>query len=178
MTFVPVAGTVRSHPRPGSNSDGVIVSLALNAKRGKRDDGESETFVVAATLSSGGHPNSNMPGRRKEDDVNLVVDEPYTFDWQAGGGGTDASFRGKSRTWIDDKPGRARSLVKNKTLAVHEGATVRRLTPTECERLQALPDGWTNPDGKAPDSRRYAGLGDAVTSSVGEWIGRRIAAAL
>jgi site-specific DNA-cytosine methylase len=74
----------------------------------------------------------------------------------------------------DDKPGRARALVKNKTLAVHAGASVRRLTPTECERLQALPDGWTDPDGTAADSRRYAGLGDAVTASVGEWIGHRI----
>ena len=48
---------------------------------------------------------------------------------------------------------------------------VRRLTPRECERLQALPDDWTN---HGPDSRRYAALGDAVTSSVAEWIGRRI----
>jgi DNA (cytosine-5)-methyltransferase 1 len=48
---------------------------------------------------------------------------------------------------------------------------VRRLTPTECERLQALPDGWTD---FGPDSRRYAALGDAVTASVGEWIGVRL----
>jgi DNA (cytosine-5)-methyltransferase 1 len=51
---------------------------------------------------------------------------------------------------------------------------VRRLTPTECERLQALPDGWTD---FGPDSRRYAALGDAVTASVSEWIGRRLVAA-
>lgn len=61
-------------------------------------------------------------------------------------------------------------------VGVPSGTAVRRLTPTECERLQALPDGWTNPDGTAPDSRRYAALGDAVTASVAEWIGRRIAA--
>jgi len=54
---------------------------------------------------------------------------------------------------------------------------VRRLTPVECERLQALPDNWTAPTGSDPDSRRYAALGDAVTASVGEWLGRRIAAA-
>jgi DNA (cytosine-5)-methyltransferase 1 len=52
-------------------------------------------------------------------------------------------------------------------------AGVRRLTPTECERLQGLPDGWTLP---GADSRRYAGLGDAVTASVAEWIGKRILA--
>jgi C-5 cytosine-specific DNA methylase len=50
---------------------------------------------------------------------------------------------------------------------------VRRLTPLECERLQALPDGWTMP---GADSKRYAGLGDAVTASVAEWIGKRILA--
>ena len=51
------------------------------------------------------------------------------------------------------------------------GQAVRRLTPRECERLQALPDGWT---AFGPDSRRYAALGDAVTASVAEWIGTRL----
>ncbi len=57
--------------------------------------------------------------------------------------------------------------------AVREGASVRRLMPVECERLQALPDGWTDLGGTA-DSKRYAALGDAVTASVAEWIGTRI----
>lgn len=48
---------------------------------------------------------------------------------------------------------------------------VRRLTPTECERLQGFPDGWT--DGQA-DSNRYKQLGNAVAVPVAEWIGRRI----
>ena len=60
--------------------------------------------------------------------------------------------------------------------AVREGASVRRLTPIECERLQALPDGWTQL-GRTPDSKRYAALGDAVTATVAEWIGRRLIAA-
>jgi DNA (cytosine-5)-methyltransferase 1 len=59
-------------------------------------------------------------------------------------------------------------------MGVGNGRGVRRLTPRECERLQALPDDWT---AHGPDSRRYAALGDAVTSSVAEWIGRRIIAA-
>ena len=54
------------------------------------------------------------------------------------------------------------------------GVGVRRLTPTECERLQALPDGWTD---HGPDSRRYSALGDAVTASVARWIGERLLAA-
>jgi hypothetical protein len=35
------------------------------------------------------------------------------------------------------------------------GSTVRRLTPTECERLQAFPDGWTIPHPTDPATRRW-----------------------
>jgi len=48
---------------------------------------------------------------------------------------------------------------------------VRRLTPTECERIQGFPDGWTS--GQS-DSVRYRQLGNAVAVPVAEWIGRRI----
>ena len=48
---------------------------------------------------------------------------------------------------------------------------VRRLTPTECERLQGFPDGWTE---GLSDSARYRCLGNAVTVNVAEWISRRI----
>jgi DNA (cytosine-5)-methyltransferase 1 len=51
---------------------------------------------------------------------------------------------------------------------------VRRLTPMECERLQGFPDGWTDVQA-APDSKRYAAMGDAVTVPVARWIGERLA---
>ena len=44
---------------------------------------------------------------------------------------------------------------------------VRRLTPTECERLQGFPDGWT--EGQA-DSNRYKQMGNAVAVPVVQWI--------
>lgn len=40
---------------------------------------------------------------------------------------------------------------------------IRRLTPTECERLQSFPDGWTE---GISDSQRYKCLGNAVTVNV------------
>lgn len=49
---------------------------------------------------------------------------------------------------------------------------IRRLTPTECERLQAFPDGWTKYglfDGvkkEISDTQRYKTLGNSVTVSV------------
>jgi DNA (cytosine-5)-methyltransferase 1 len=52
-----------------------------------------------------------------------------------------------------------------------EKALVRRLTPTECERLQGFPDGWT--EGQA-DSHRYKQMGNAVAVPVVEWIINRL----
>jgi site-specific DNA-cytosine methylase len=54
---------------------------------------------------------------------------------------------------------------------------VRRLTPTECERLQGYPDGWTATSWGKPqsDSARYRQLGNSVAVPVFRWIARRIA---
>ena len=56
-------------------------------------------------------------------------------------------------------------------------STVRRLTPTECERLQGFPDDWTTQriDEKKglieqADSSRYKQMGNAVAVPVVEWI--------
>ena len=57
---------------------------------------------------------------------------------------------------------------------------VRRLTPTECERLQGFPDGWTQipygkkPKEQCPDGHRYKALGNSMAVPVMRWIGRRI----
>jgi DNA (cytosine-5)-methyltransferase 1 len=62
--------------------------------------------------------------------------------------------------------------ANNETIGtVFQTSTVRRLTPTECERLQGFPDGWT--DGQA-DSHRYKQMGNAVAVPVVEWIINRI----
>lgn len=55
---------------------------------------------------------------------------------------------------------------------------VRRLTPTECERLQGFPDGYTDIPWKgkanAPDGPRYKALGNSMAVPVMRWIGERI----
>lgn len=55
---------------------------------------------------------------------------------------------------------------------------VRRLTPTECERLQGFPDGYTNIPwrGKpeSPDGPRYKALGNSMAVPCMAWIGNRI----
>jgi DNA (cytosine-5)-methyltransferase 1 len=60
-----------------------------------------------------------------------------------------------------DKPG----YSLNYQNPVRSGYIVRRLTPTECERLQGYPDGYTacGADGKEiSDTRRYQMLGNSV----------------
>lgn len=59
------------------------------------------------------------------------------------------------------------------------GYVVRRLTPTECERLQGFPDGWTDvpfKDKEHPsDTPRYKAIGNSMAVPVMRWIGERIA---
>ena len=56
--------------------------------------------------------------------------------------------------------------------------TVRRLTPTECERLQGFPDGWTDIPYKGKphpsDTVRYKALGNSMAVPVMRRIGERI----
>jgi DNA (cytosine-5)-methyltransferase 1 len=124
-----LSGLGSGGPDDNDGQGGRLVAPALIRRYGKGTDSDATDAMVAAPLSHGSNPNSNMAGRRREDDENLV------------------------------------------SLAT---VGVRQLTPRECERLQALPDDWT---AFGPDSRRYAALGDAVTASVAEWIGRRLLAA-
>jgi DNA (cytosine-5)-methyltransferase 1 len=65
--------------------------------------------------------------------------------------------------------------------AVHRSSmSVRRLTPTECERLQGFPDGYTaipyrkKTADKCPDGPRYKALGNSMAVPVMAWIGKRI----
>ena len=85
----------------------------------------------------------------------FIAQEPVAYNWQSGGD-VRLSFG-------------LPNLQANQVPAVG----VRRLTPTECERLQGFPDGWTT--GQS-DSARYRQLGNAVCVPVAEWIGRQIVA--
>ena len=70
------------------------------------------------------------------------------------------------------------TLDKSKTPGVmRSDMKVRRLTPTECERLQGFPDGYTDIrlNGKqTPDGPRYKAMGNSMAVPVMRWIGERI----
>jgi site-specific DNA-cytosine methylase len=122
---------------------------------------------VAATLSRGGNPNSNAPGRRHEDDDNIVAIAYNPHRTLQKDGSILEGFK------PDETIDALHQPTGNKEPLIVE-AEVRRLTPTECCRLQGFPDDWFGTPNEAPDSPRYAALGDAVTVNVAEWIGERI----
>jgi site-specific DNA-cytosine methylase len=74
--------------------------------------------------------------------------------------------------------------IANNDMFVANTSIVRRLTPKECERLQAfpddwtlLPDGWTDTKGKfhkPTDSNRYKALGNSIALCWWEWMAERM----
>lgn len=77
-------------------------------------------------------------------------------------GGTGALISSEYSFTIDRTP---HSVIEG------EGMKIRRLTPLECERLQAFPDKWTE---GISDSQRYKCLGNAVTVNVVEEIVKKL----
>lgn len=83
---------------------------------------------------------------------------------------------------VYDKNGLAPAVrgMHGKVTKTMIGDRIRKLTPTEMERLQGFPDGWTmfgNYDGeikKVSQTHRYNMLGNAVTVSVVKEIATRI----
>jgi DNA (cytosine-5)-methyltransferase 1 len=139
------------------------------------------------TLRSGG-ANEGKPGvlildGTRVDDVRVIDTEivPTVISrWGTGGGNVPAiafSVRedAKANTFSSTETEIGLTLQGHQPspqshhaqLFLAETSIVRRLTPTECERLQGFPDGWT--EGQA-DSNRYKQMGNAVAVPVVEWI--------
>jgi len=100
--------------------------------------------------------------------------------WGTGGGNVPAIFpiddareveKHQNGTGIGDDGAPAYTLDRLQAPAIATSQVVRRLTPTECERLQGFPDGWT--DGQA-DSHRYKQMGNAVAVPVVSWVIERM----
>ena len=104
---------------------------------------------------------------------------------------TPAVTYGIPGNWIGRKPengGNAttpmHNVAPNLTSADRHGVAhdmkVRRLTPTECERLQGFPDDYTripyrNKNAEqCPDGPRYKAIGNSMAVPVMRWIGERI----
>lgn len=142
----------------GNNKANVFQSRYARNGRGAPSD------VVPALAAQSG-------GTGKGDAAPLVqIAHTLRASWDASedgtGRGTPLVGGTVSSKWAKGTGGPAGDEAYNLTL---QGG-VRRLTPTECERLQGFPDGWTA--GQA-DAHRYRQMGNAVCVPVAAWIGRR-----
>ena len=113
----------------------------------------------------------------------MVTDKSQVFDARGNGDGeTSPTITGDRQDRITDYS----------AIAVEPEYVVRRLTPTECERLQGFPDGWTDigewvdtkgKTHKPADSPRYKALGNSIAvgyanhqSGFWMWLMKRISA--
>ena len=95
-------------------------------------------------------------------------------------GYSEATFGdGVRLEYPESKTARGR-VIKGNSNSLKQGGTegvvdrdmkIRRLTPTECERLQGFPDGWTE---GFSDTQRYKMMGNAVTVNVIRAIAKRL----
>lgn len=172
-----VAGTLTSSlgRRCGQPNDDNPADYLIGFGGGNR----SGPIDVAASLAAHGYA-----GRRQEDDDNLVAHSlrPEGFDASEDGTGRGTPIvpicfdaRQSDAIIYGDKAGPLDTDAFSQ--AVQAGWAVRRLTPTECERLQGFPDDYTAIPyrGKpAADGPRYKALGNSWAVNVARWVGRRI----
>jgi DNA (cytosine-5)-methyltransferase 1 len=91
--------------------------------------------------------------------------------WGTGGGNVPMVAKIIGTLQARDYKGLNHEGARDGKAIIGESSQVRRLTPTECERLQGFPDGWT--EGQA-DSHRYKQMGNAVAVPVVQWLIDRI----
>ena len=167
---------------------------------GRRPEGASFTLKLR-------HTGSDNPGGgagplvQRDVSATLATSQDQTlFSFAQNGNGLGAgeseampaldTFSGKAVCIADDNANAAVDVDLAGTIKVgglapmvsscRSGGAVRRLTPTECERLQGFPDGWTRipyrgkPAEECPDGPRYKAIGNSMAVPVMRWIGERI----
>ena len=121
---------------------------------------------VASTMRAMGHAGSHTNGGGYQ----AVAIQERAVCENPNAGPDGAGFRDDGAAYTLE----ARTVPQ----AVATAWAVRRLTPTECERLQGFPDGYTNVPwrGKngAPDGPRYKALGNSMAVNAMRWLGTRI----
>jgi DNA (cytosine-5)-methyltransferase 1 len=126
-------------------------------------DYKARPVDVSQPIMAGGPVGGNQGGD--------VVVQPIAFD---------TTQITSSQNGSNPKPGDPCHPItaKGHAPAVSLASAVRRLTPTECERLQGFPDGYTDipwrGNTNAPDGPRYKALGNSMAVPVMGWIGERI----
>jgi DNA (cytosine-5)-methyltransferase 1 len=146
----------------GGAYGGGVVAFAQNSRDELRYQGDGD---VSGALSAN-------PGIKQ---TTYVCESVYCVGDATSKAAVDEDIAGTLK--VGGSPG----YISAKTATQGRKYVVRRLTPTECERLQGFPDGWTKvpyrgkPADECPDGPRYKALGNSMAVPVMRWIGGRIA---
>jgi DNA (cytosine-5)-methyltransferase 1 len=163
--------TIGRQPMNGGNGDGFTVAGPMYTLNATGVHGVAQPMVLMD--QGGGVMNVMQDGtvgtlRRETHGHEPVVMQPIGLDEEQNAM-VDCFGTLKART----AGGGFEGSVMQTNMAV------RRLTPTECERLQGFPDNYTNipwrKQPESPDGPRYKALGNSMAVPVMAWIGRRIA---
>ena len=205
-TFIPVAHSLRgegfdaSEDGTGRGTPIVPVSIAM---RGREDGAQMEigddcAFTLRASTGGGDKPHVFAPVAFdcKGAEVQFSTDGSHPTlrsmghhgSHQNGGGHAAVAFAIQERATCKNPnagpdgagfrgDGAAYTLeARPVPQAVATPWAVRRLTPTECARLQAFPDDHTRiewrgkPADQCPDGPQYKALGNSMTTNVIRWI--------
>lgn len=179
-----------SDARPDKNQGGMAILDMSHACDVISDCGETVPTLASRMGTGGSHVPLTMRYRsfgdykpseqastlkaRNTPDNSDVVCETRTFTNPSYGGYREADIAG---TCAQRDYKSARDLVL--------GKYVRRLTPLECERLQGLPDRWTDigdwvdskgKTRKTSDAARYKALGNSIAIPPWKWVLKRLCA--
>ncbi len=128
-----------------------------------RESGEISPTVTARYGTGGG----NTPLVQEDSDVYCIVGN--IIDRQPENGGNGCGYQTDLAYTLTAADHHAIAQPYQDERMRGEVQLIRRLTPLECERLQAFPDDWTNIPG-ASDSARYRALGNSVAIPCVEFI--------
>ncbi len=171
-----IAGTITARTGISRNNIEELVpthnvSPSLLARRGSTHRLDAEAYVthkIAPTLSSREHKGLSC-GRDG-------LTGPAVVTIQGNAIRPNPQLNGIG--WSDEDI--SYTLTSADRHAVAYDRIVRRLTPTECERLQGFPDDytlipWKNKNREnCPDTHRYKALGNSMAVPVMRWIGTRM----
>jgi DNA (cytosine-5)-methyltransferase 1 len=161
----------------------------LRARTPGNIDNSSTTVVmqpVSFAIQAGALRTNPLSG---PDGIGVQADHAYTLEARAEVQAVAVALRGREGGATAELGDEVQNCLRASNGGgdkphVLTAMQVRRLTPTEAERLMGFPDGYTaipwrgKPPEQCPDGPRYRALGNSWAVPVATWIGQRIDTAL
>lgn len=181
-----VSYTLNTIDRPA-----VCAGFKLGNSEQARSIGYSEELAPTLNAECGGNKPAILDMSHANDVIRECGDVVPTLQGRMGTGGNQVPLTFQQNGFGDYKQADVASSCKQRdykdsTDLCNQYGIVRRLTPTECERLQGFPDGWTDigawtdEKGKlhkeSSDSARYKALGNSIALPPWKWVLKRLCA--